>query len=115
MKTFTLVLMLLSTLFAVGYGQPSTESKAFWRSYEAVLEKQVRHLPKGLPVKVELRDRTVIFGRYDGYTAYDQTIWIDAGHWLDDGYSLREVLDIRGFAKESLWVTNFTVGFVKAT
>jgi hypothetical protein len=98
MKVFILVLMLITAMIALGDGQ-TLESRAYWQAYNTILEKQVSHLPKGILVKIELRDRTILYGKYDGYTRYSETIWINTGHWLDDGYSIREVLDIRPIKK----------------
>jgi hypothetical protein len=90
MKTLVILLALTSIASA-----QSMESKAFWRSYDTILEKQVLRLPKGIPVEVELRDRTVIYGTYDGFTKYSETIWVDTGRLFDEGFNIGKVLDIR--------------------
>jgi hypothetical protein len=90
MKTILILLCLVSVSYAA-----SPESQAFWKDYEVVLEHQVQKYPKGLPVKLELRDGTVIYGTFKQYVSYNESIWINTGNILDEGFEISEVLDIK--------------------
>jgi len=69
--------------------------------FTELLVKKVKTIDKGSPVVIYFKDGSEVAGIYKGYSGYDDSLWIKVyGDWLQSGYDLNELQDVRVKAKE---------------
>lgn len=74
-------------------------SREYNLDYQAYLQKKILKLPKKATVELELKNRRVIRGTFQGFVKYDESFWIrplgKRGLFADEAYDISEILDVK--------------------
>jgi hypothetical protein len=106
-----LIIILVSGVFLVSRTFGADDYRTLSHQYNLIFEEFLRikiaKIPKNSPVRLDLKDGRILFGRFKGFHKYDDSIWIrpvDArwGFLSDDAYDVRELLDINVVVFENI-------------
>jgi hypothetical protein len=100
MKRILLLILGISLLSPVytaeSYKQLSHEYDLVFQDF---LRKKIVKLPKNVVVKVFLKNRKNVVGKFEGFSKYDDSFWIlpDGKHGLfaDQAYDISEIQDVK--------------------
>ena len=100
MKRLILLILCFGVIGPV-YAEKSAQdlSREYNLIFQQFLREKIEQLPKGVTVEVILKDKTRVIGTFEGFTKFDDSVWIlpkgKFGLFSDDAYDISEIQGIR--------------------